>query len=86
MAKTSGSVIFLVVTLLIAVHVSISDAREMKMQETKYESDPEINSAFKADINQFGRCTTDSDCEKKCFPSCQLRKCSIRHTCECSLC
>ncbi|KAH0939729.1 hypothetical protein HID58_007190, partial [Brassica napus] len=56
----------------------------MKMQETKHESDPEIKSTFKADINQFGSCEKDSDCDKKCFPSCQLTKCSIRHTCECS--
>ncbi|KAG2241911.1 hypothetical protein Bca52824_096245, partial [Brassica carinata] len=44
--------------------VSISDAREMKMQETEHESDPEIKSTFKADINQFGSCEKDSDCDK----------------------
>ncbi|KAH0899518.1 hypothetical protein HID58_049086, partial [Brassica napus] len=55
----------------------------MKMQETEHESDPETKSTFKADINQFGSCEKDSDCDKKCFPSCQLTKCSIRHTCEC---
>ncbi|WZZ36073.1 hypothetical protein YC2023_019474 [Brassica napus] len=46
----------------------------MKMQETEHESDPETKSTFKADINQFGSCEKDSDCDKKCFPSCQLTK------------
>ncbi|KFK39849.1 hypothetical protein AALP_AA3G296200 [Arabis alpina] len=95
MAPISRRAIFLVFTLVIALYVSISDAREAKMQETKtdvYISDAreakmqetKTDVAFKGDINQFGRCEKDEDC--KCYPSCLFRRCSIRHTCECTLC
>lgn len=61
-----------------------------KVHDCDCDDDDQVSDAAtripNADIDQFGHCTKNSDCDKVCFPTCKFRVCTFKRTCNCTLC